>query len=87
MCKNMDTFVDQNKAFITQIKAIIERKLWKKVSCVINIVIIWSKHLVQRNLQNFNFCVLSCFCKIEVQGSSLIQHFFGEILLHMFAAK
>ena len=45
--------------------------LWKKVICVIYIVIIWSKHKYKGNLKNYNFCVLSCFWKIEVQGSSL----------------
>ena len=45
-------------------------KLWKNI-CVFYIMIIWPQQLLQKNLKYLDFCVLSCFYKIEVGGSSL----------------
>ena len=63
------------------------RAFQKKVIYVLYIIINWTKYLVQKNLNNYKFCVLSCFCKIEVGGSSLKHYFFVEIILKTFISQ
>ena len=40
--------------------------LCNEVSCVSFVVILWPQQLIQQNLKYLDFCVLSCYYKIEV---------------------